>query len=149
MYILFDGSSVGLFKMKQTNLPTTKSLKEEFNNIRSFSLLEKTGSLIEKIFWAFISLGGTAWIIYFIMTQFIQYDSNPIIITKDTWDISNIKLPAVTFCPKVTSDIAIVEQMANYINPKQKIPQSVLTIRNEGKKLIIPGFSIAKMSKSI
>ena len=134
--------------MKQKNLHT-KPLNEEFHNIRSFSLVDKTGSFIEKIFWAFISLGGTAWIIYFIMNQFIQYDSNSIIITKDIWDISKIKLPAVTFCPKVTSDIAIVEQMANYINPKQKIPQSVLTIRNEGKKLIIPGFSIEKMSKSI
>ena len=118
--------------MKQTNLPK-KPLKEEFQNIRSFNLVDKTSNFIEKIFWAIISLGGTAWIVYFIMTQFIQYDRNPIIITKDSWDISNIKFPAVTFCPKVTSDLALVEQMANYINPKQKIPQSVLTIRNEGK----------------
>ena len=143
--ILDSRYSVGLFKMKQTNLPT-KPLKEEFQNIRSFNLVDKTSNFIEKIFWAFISLGGTAWIVYFIMTQFIQYDRNPIIITKDSWDISNIKFPAVTFCPKVTSDIAIVEQMANYINPKQKIPQSVLAIRNEGKKLIIAGSSISKMT---
>ena len=45
------------------------AVKEELTNIRTFDLITRTKSILEKIFWAIVAISGTIFIYHVVVLQ--------------------------------------------------------------------------------
>ena len=115
---------------------STEKLKNQFNNFSSIELVSKAANLIEKIFWIAIAIGGTAWICGFVLyDQIFQWFAFPVEQSIETLDLRNMIFPAVTFCPKVTSQFSVIEGLGNYLDLSKTVPSEAILIRNEAIKV--------------
>ena len=110
-------------------------LREELTNIATLKLITSSGSILEKILWALIPIGGTIFIYNVVDLQLDNWRDNPALVTKVTRKLADMPLPAVTFCPKAMHKYGLVEHLGNYINPKKKVPKEVVAIQNEFLKV--------------
>ena len=106
-------------------------LKDQLKAILSLKLIYTTKSLLEKLFWIIISLGGTIYISYIVVSQFNYWNENPVLITKGSMPLSELKLPAITFCHKGAQKFGFVERFVNYLDLNKTIPEEIFGIRNE------------------
>ena len=106
-------------------------IKDQLKAILSLKLIYTAKSLVEKLFWFIISLGGTIYISYIVISQFKYWDENPALITKGSMSLSELKLPAITFCHKGAQKFGFVERFVNYIDVNKTIPNEIFGIRNE------------------
>ena len=111
------------------------ALNYQFNNFTSIEFVRKASNLIEKLIWVIIAVGGTGYIGKLMYVQLFVMNSDPSILEKETISLLNLTYPAVTFCPKMTSDLAIVEGLGNYLNLSKGIPPEAIEIRNELVKM--------------
>ena len=111
------------------------AMKEEMRNARTFDLVSKTTNLLEKFFWAFIAIFGTIFIYQVVKFQWQNWDDNPTLLTTETKKLSDMPLPAVTFCHIGLHKYGLVEKLANFIDPEKKIPKEVVAVRNEFLKV--------------
>ena len=121
-------------KMFPKKGPDISPFKEQLKAILSFKLMSSSNHVLEKLFWFFISFGGTVYILYIMSSQFKYWEANPTLVTKGSLLLSNVTSPAVTFCHKGMQKYAIVERLLNHIDPAKEIPNEVLEIRNEAIK---------------
>lgn len=121
--------------------PDILPLKEQLKAILSFKLMISSSSVLEKLFWFVISFGGTVYIIYILTSQFSYWEENATLITKGSKPLSDVKLPAVTFCHKGMQKYAIAEKLINFIDPQKEIPKEIFEIRNEAIKAQVMKFS--------
>ena len=101
---------------------------EDLRNITTVDLAYKASSILEKIFWALIGLTGTIWAVYFINLQFISWEESPSVMIQGKK--TDLKYPAVTICPKVSTKYAIAERLGNFIDPLN-LPEKLLALRQE------------------
>ena len=109
--------------------------REELTNITTLNLITNSGSILEKILWAMIAIGGTIFIYNVADMQLDNWSNNPALVTKVTKKLADMPFPAVTFCHKGIQKYGLVEHLGNYIDPKKKVPKEVLAIRNEFLKV--------------
>ena len=107
------------------------ALNNQFNNFTSIEFVRKASNLIEKLIWIIIAVGGTGYIGQIMYVQLFVMVENPFVLEKETIDLLNLTHPAVTFCPKMTSELGIVEGLGNYLNLSEGIPPEAIVIRNE------------------
>ena len=109
--------------------------REELTNITTLNLITSSGSMLEKILWAMVAIGGTIFIYNVVDLQLDNWRDNPALVTKVTRKLADMPLPAVTFCPKAMQKYGLVERLGNYIDPEKKVPKEVVAIRNEFLKV--------------
>ena len=108
---------------------------EELTNITTLKLITSSRSILEKILWALIAIGGTIFIYNVVERQLDNWRDNPALVTKFTKKLADMPLPAVTFCHKGLHKYGLVEHLGNYIDPEEKVPKEVVSIRNEFLKV--------------
>ena len=115
--------------------PCKPMLVNELRNITTVNLIANATSILEKIFWALIAIGGTLFIYDVMFIQLENWNENPTLVTTQSKKLSDIEVPSVTFCPKGLHKYGLVETLANFIDPEKKIPKEVLAVRNEYLKV--------------
>ena len=110
--------------------PDIQPLQEEFNRFSSVRLINSTKNILEKIFWLTITISGTIYIGNLFVTQVNYWNDNPILVTKGSKPLSEVKAPAVTFCHKGVQKYTLVERLLNHIDIKKNIPKEIFDIRN-------------------
>ena len=105
-------------------------IKEELNNITSYSLISNSQTIFEKLLWAAIAILGTIFIYIVVSTQLQYWEENPSVTFVQTMNLNDFKLPAVTFCDKGLQKYSVVERLANHIDPKKILPEEFFRIRN-------------------
>ena len=108
---------------------------EELTNITTLKLITSSRSILEKILWALVAIGGTIFIYNVVGIQLDNWRDNPALITKVTKKLADMPLPAVTFCHKGLHKYGLVEHLGNYIDPEKKVPKEVVAILNEFLKV--------------
>ena len=111
------------------------AIKEELTNIRTFELITRTKSILEKIFWAIIAISGTIFIYHVVVLQLENWRDNPTLVTTVTKKLADMPLPAITFCHKGLQKYGLVEHLGNFIDPATKVPKEIVSIRNEVLKI--------------
>ena len=111
------------------------ALKEELRNITAFNYIAKATSIVEKILWAIIAICGSLFIYDVVYIQLENWRQNPTLVTKVTKQLSDMPLPAVTFCHKGLHKYGPVERLLNFIDQEKEIPKDVLAIQNEFLKI--------------
>ena len=111
------------------------AVKEELTNIRTFDLITRTKSILEKIFWAIVAISGTIFIYHVVVLQLENWRDNPTLVTTVTKKLADMPLPAITFCHKGLQKYGLVEHLGNFINPATNVPKEILAIRNEVLKI--------------
>ena len=106
-----------------------KELFAELRNITTIDLACKAASVLEKILWIIIFISGTVWAVYFISVQFISFDENASVLIQGNSEEIELKYPAITICPKVSTKYGIAERLANYIDPDQ-LPEKFMQLKN-------------------
>ena len=107
------------------------ALNTQFNNFTSIEFVRKASNLIEKFIWMFIAVAGTIWIGKMLYVQLLVMEDFPVVKSKETSNLLNMTYPAVTFCPKMTSKLALIEGLGNYLDLNKGIPPEAFVIRNE------------------
>ena len=113
-----------LDKLKQISL---KDLLQEVKKIASIGLACKASTIIEKLLWIVLGISGVVWAVFFLTIQVQDWKENAGILTKGKIEL---KYPAITICPKVSTKYAIAERLANLIDPL-KIPKELQSLRQE------------------
>ena len=113
-----------LDKLKQNSL---KDLLQEVKKIASIGLACKASTIIEKILWIVLGIIGIAWFVFFLTIQVQDWNENAGILTKGKFEL---KYPAITICPKVSTKYAIAERLGNLMDPL-KIPKELQSLRQE------------------
>ena len=111
----------------------TRLFKEPFTELRNITTIDlacKAASVLEKILWIIIFISGTVWAVYFISVQFISFDENASVLIQGNSEEIELKHPAITICPKVSSKHGIAEQLANYADP-DKLPEKLWPLKKE------------------
>ena len=110
----------------------TRLFKEPFTELRNITTIDlacKAASVLEKILWIIIFISGTVWAVYFISVQFISFDENASVLIQGNSEEIELKYPAITICPKVSTKYGIAERLANYIDP-DLLPEKFLQLKN-------------------
>ena len=110
-------------------------MKDELRNVRTLDLVSKTTYLIEKMFWALIAIFGTIFIYQVVTVQWQNWNDNPTLLTTVTKKLSDMPLPAVTFCHIGLHKYGSAEKLGNLIDPEKNVPKEVVAIRNEFLKI--------------
>ena len=110
-------------------MATNKNFLAELRRITTIDLACKATSFLEKILWVIIFILGTIWAVYFIALQFISFDENASVLIQGNIETTDLKYPAITLCPKVTTRWGIVERLGNYIDPLN-LPKELLLLRH-------------------
>ena len=121
--------------MVSIKVPNFSPLKEQLKAILSLKLIISTKYAFEQAFWASIITIATIYISYVMMNAIVYWSENPMLITKGSQQLSNLKQPAVTFCHKGLQKFEVVERLVNYIDPEKSIPKEIFSIRNEGLRI--------------
>ena len=87
-----------------------KGFLNELKNVKTIGLAWIAENVLEKFFWAIIGLLGIAWGFYFIPSNIELWLTNPSILTRGDFNLSQIKYPAITINPSGIPKYAIVEQ---------------------------------------
>ena len=74
--------------------PDISPLKDQLKAILSLRLIHSSKSVLEKLFWLIISLGGTIYISYIVARQFNYWNENPILELKGSKSLSKIERPS-------------------------------------------------------
>ena len=83
---------------------------------------------IEKTFWSFIGILGISGMIYLINGLIETYSLNPIMASRKWVDLSEIDLPAITFCHQGNTRMEVAErllQVADEDNEKVRTIRSI------------------------
>ena len=107
-----------------------EKIKEELNNITSYSLISNSDYVVEKLLWAAIAILGTIFIYIVVSTQLQYWEENPSVTFQEITKLNDFQLPAVTFCDKGLQKYSVVERLANHIDPKKILPEEFFRIRN-------------------
>ena len=99
----------------------------EIENITTIGLACKAQTILEKLFWILLGVGGFGWSVYFISQQFIIWSNNPLIIQKSDVELNEINYPAITICSQTSTRYAIAERLGNYIDP-ENMPEELLSL---------------------
>ena len=116
--------------MKMSQSKSYKDVFVELRNITTIDWACKAASFLEKGLWAFIGIIGTIWAVYFISLQFISWDKNASVLIQGNSEETELKYPAITICPKVSTKYGIAERLANYIDPNQ-LPEKLLPLKKD------------------
>ena len=109
-------------KLKQISL---KDLLQEVKKIASIGLACRASTLIEKVLWIVLGISGVVWAVFFLTFQVHDWQENAGILTKGKFEL---KYPAITICPKVSTKYAITEQLGNFLD-QSNIPDPLLSLR--------------------
>ena len=60
----------------------------------------------------------------------LSWDQSPSVLTQGNIETTDLKYPAVTLCPKVSTRYGIVERLGNYIDPLN-LPKEFLSLRHD------------------
>ena len=80
--------------------------------------------------WYLYSLSCTKYIHYYTWSHHylkLSQDGASVLIQGDP-ETTELKYPAVTICPKISTKYAIAERLGNYIDPL-KLPEELLSLR--------------------
>ena len=72
----------------------------------------------------------TIFALYLLFLQVISWNQSPSVLIQGNVETTDLKYPAVTLCPKVTTRWGIVERLGNYIDPLN-LPEEFLSIRHD------------------
>ena len=64
------------------------------------------------------------------------WEESPSILIQGDTETKELKYPAVTICPKISTKYAIAERLGNYIDPL-KLPEELLSLRHDFLKCAI------------
>ena len=115
--------------------PCKTVLKDELKNITTLNLIASTSNVLEKILWALIAICGTLFIYEVVYIQLENWRNNPSLVTKEMKKLSDLPLPAVTFCHKGLYKYGPVEYYGNLIDSEKVVPTPVFNVRNEYLKV--------------
>ena len=82
-----------------------------------------------------ISLGGTFYITFIVITQMKYWRDNPTIVVKGSVPLSQLSRPAMTFCHSGGEKYNFMARLVDYIDPNKTIPKEIFEIRNEAIKV--------------
>ena len=103
-----------------------KEVFAELRNIKTIDLAYKAANVLEKILWVLMGMIGATWAVYFITS----WDDDASVLTQGDSNTLELKYPAVTICPKVSTKYAIAERLGNYIDP-MNLPKELLSLRHD------------------
>ena len=103
-----------------------KEVFAELRNIKTIDLAYKAANVLEKILWVLMGVIGATWAVYFITS----WDDDASVLTQGDSNTLELKYPAVTICPKVSTKYAIAERLGNYIDP-MNLPKELLALRHD------------------
>ena len=103
-----------------------KEIFAELRNIKSIDLAYKGANVLEKMLWILMSVIGATWVVYFISS----WDDDASVLIQGDSNTLELKYPAVTICPKVSTKYAIAERLGNYIDP-MNLPKELLSLRQD------------------
>ena len=66
----------------------------------------------------------------FLKLQVLSWELNASVLIQGDTDAIDLKYPAVTICPKVSTKYGIAEQLGNYIDPSN-LPEKVISLKRE------------------
>ena len=99
----------------------------QIKDITTVGLACRATSILEKMFWILLGLGGFGWCVHFIVGQFFIWSENPFIIQKSELELNEINYPALTICSQYSTRYAVAERLGNYIDPKH-LPKDLLSL---------------------
>ena len=76
-----------------------KEIFAELRNIKSIDLAYKGANVLEKMLWILMSVIGATWVVYFISS----WDDDVSVLIQGDSNTLELKYPAVTICPKVST----------------------------------------------
>ena len=114
--------------MKMLHSASYKEVLTELRNITTIDWSCRAANFLEKGLWAFIGIIGTIWAVYFISDQFISFGENASVLIQGNSDETELKYPAITICPMVSTKYGIAERLANYIDPDQ-LPEKLIPLK--------------------
>ena len=112
-------------QIKPKTLAISKNFLEELKKIATVGLACKATNYIEKILWIALGGAGIVWAVFFLTTLFQEWEENAGIMTKGNFEL---KYPAITICPKVSTKYAIAEQLGNFLD-ESNLPKELLSLR--------------------
>ena len=65
-----------------------------------------------------------------IFLKVISWEASPSVLIRGNIETTDLKYPAVTVCPKVSTRYGIAERLGNYIDPSN-LPKELLSVRHE------------------
>ena len=126
-------SENGALNQSQTYSTISTHWKKLFTNelkgIKSFGLVLKATNVLEIIFWSTIFIGGMIWAWIFLFSEVQSWQGNPSVVSNKNVKLSDIPIPAITFCSQSSTKFAIAERLGNYLNPDKKLPDELIEIR--------------------
>ena len=121
----------------------TKLFTNELKGIKSFDLVLKATNVLEIIFWGTIFIGGMIWAWIFLFSEVQSWQRNPSVVSNKNVKLSDIPIPAVTFCSQSTTKFAIAERLGNYLNPDDDLPDELIEIRDVMIKYLLGTYTNA------
>ena len=109
----------------------SKPLIEQITSFVTFDFIIHATSILEKLFWMFICIGGTLWIGDIILTQNNYWNENPTFVTERIKELSELIAPTVTFCSNAMSQYTLLERLGNYIDPNKINSEEFNLIKRE------------------
>ena len=110
-------------------------IREELTNVQTLDLIFRASNILEKIFWAVVAISGTIFIYHVVVLQLGNWQDNPTLVTTINRRLSDMPLPAVTFCHKGLNKYGPVERLLNFIDPEKNVPKDILAIQNQFLKV--------------
>ena len=129
-------------KIKPTRLAILKKFLEELKKITTVGLAYKATNYIEKIFWIALGGAGIAWAVFFMTTLVQEWEENAGVMTKGNFEL---RYPAITICPKVSTKYAIAEQLGNFLD-QSNLPDELLFLR---ESFFLCGSGLLKDMKNV
>ena len=121
--------------MMVSNKSQVKPLIDQFKSFTTFDFICNASSLLEKIFWAVIAVGGTWWIGNIVILTLNHWNEQIFLTSKSNKELSGLTAPAVSFCSKEMSEYTLLERLGNYLDPNSlNLPEAAFVIRSEALK---------------
>ena len=111
------------------NQSQSKMFTNELKGIKSFALVLKATNVLEIIFWGTIFIGGMIWAWILLFSEVQSWQGNPSVISNKHVKLSDIPIPAITFCSQSSTKFAIAERLGNYLSPDKNLPDELIEIR--------------------
>ena len=109
----------------------SKPLTEQIKSFVTFDFIIHATSILEKLFWMCICIGGSLWIGDIILSQYNYWNENPTFVTERIKELSELIAPTVTFCSNAMSQYTLVERLGNYIDPNKINSEEFNLIKRE------------------
>ena len=129
-------------QIKPKALSVSKNFLEELKKIATVGLACKVSNYIEKILWIALGGAGIVWAVFFLTTLVQEWEENAGIMTKGNFEL---KYPAITICPKVSTKYAIAEQLGNFLD-QSNLPDELLFLR---ESFFLCGSGLLKDMKNV